>query len=547
MTHPLPSTHPDLPARERAQLVADGVVVRRGGRLVLDSVDLALTSRTRLAVVGENGRGKSTLLHVLAGTLTPDHGSVRRTGTLGLAEQELEVTGDLRVGDLLDDALRGPRAALAALDRATAALVDGRPGAEAAYAEALERCEAYDAWDADRRLDVALAALGACRDRSRSLATLSVGHRYRVRLACLLGTELDLVLLDEPTNHLDADGLAYLTSRLREHPGGIVVVSHDRALLADVADQVLDLDPSRDGRPRLYGGGYTGWRAGRVAERARWQADHEEQLAERRRLAESLQQAQSRLSTGWRPDKGTGKHQRQSRAPGIVQAVHRQRAALEAHEITVPEPPLELRMPPLGGRRAGTLLRVDEVGVDGRLAGPVSLAIEPGDRLLVTGANGSGKSTLLDVLAGVRQPTSGTVHRAAGVRVAHLAQESSRLTDRGHAAAAYERHVDRLVAHGHLHAGEVVGLGSLGLLDREARRTPVGRLSKGQHRRLELALRLAERPDVLVLDEPTNHLSLALVDELVAALRETGAAVVLASHDRQLLRDLADWPRLQVH
>ncbi len=113
-------------------------------------------------------------------------------------------------------------------------------------------------------------------------------------------------------------------------------------------------------------------------------------------------------------------------------------------------------------------------------------------------------------------------------------------------AEAYTRHVDRLVAEGRLDPAEAVGLGGLGLLDAEARRTPVDRLSQGQQRRLELALCLAGRPDVLVLDEPTNHLSLTLVDELVAALEQADAAVVLATHDRQLLRDLAGWPRLEV-
>jgi macrolide transport system ATP-binding/permease protein len=322
-----------------------------------------------------------------------------------------------------------------------------------------------------------------------------------------------------------------------------VLVSHDRALLRDTADELLDLDPSRDGRPRLHGGGYDGWRAGREREWQRWEQDHAAQLEERQRLAQALDRARSRLSDGWRPAKGTDKHQRQSRAPGIVQAVNRQRERLEAHEITVPPPPLRFRMPDLGRRRGGgTLLRADDVAVPGRLR-PTSVLLEPGDRLLVTGPNGAGKSTLLHVLAGDLDPDSGAVRAAAGTRIGFIAQESSR-SGRGTAAAELDRHAGRLVAAGRLEEDEVVGLGALGLLDREALRTPVHRLSKGQLRRLELALCLARRPDVLVLDEPTNHLSLGLVDELVAGLRDTGAAVVLATHDRQVLRDLADWPQL---
>ncbi|MFV2017754.1 ABC-F family ATP-binding cassette domain-containing protein [Micromonospora sp. LOL_023] len=533
-----------MPARAAAQLTAAGLTVARGGRIVLDHVDLTVAAGTRLAVVGENGRGKTTLLHVLAGRLSPDAGTVHLVGTLGIAEQELDAAPGVTVGHLLDAALAGPHAALADFEKTASALADGVPGADAAYAGALERCEAFDAWDADRRLQIALAELSACQDRDRALDSLSVGQRYRIRLACLLGADLDLLLLDEPTNHLDAAGLDFLTRRLRGHRGGIVVVSHDRALLADVTTDTLDLDPSRDGRPRRYGGGYAGWRDGRAGERARWEQEYAEQQDEQRRLQEALQQAQARLSTGWRPDKGTNKHQRQTRAPGVVQAVNRQRAALAAHEITVPEPPLELRVPPLGRRTGAHLVHAHDVTVTDRLTTPASVTLDQGDRLLVTGPNGAGKSTLLAVLAGTLAPTSGAVRRPSGMRVGLVAQESPRLPNAESAARAYDDHVARLVAHGQLASAEAVSLAGLGLLDRQSRGTPVGRLSKGQLRRLELAMRLAERPDLLILDEPTNHLSITLVDELVTALDVTGAAVVIASHDRQLLRDLRHWPRL---
>ena len=171
---------------------------------------------------------------------------MHRAGTIGLARQELAARDGETVGTLTSEALAASLAALAALDEATLALADGDPGAEDRYAAALDAATRLDAWDAERRVDVALEALGACTDRDRPLATLSVGQRYRVRLACLLGARHDVLLLDEPTNHLDADGLDFLTRRLREHDGGLAVVSHDRALLRDVADRFLDLDPTRD-------------------------------------------------------------------------------------------------------------------------------------------------------------------------------------------------------------------------------------------------------------------------------------------------------------
>ncbi|MGY1744673.1 ABC-F family ATP-binding cassette domain-containing protein [Blastococcus sp. SYSU D00695] len=534
-----------LPARARAQLTVDQVGVRRGGRTVLDGVSLAVTPGSRWGVVGENGRGKSTLLHVLAGTLVPDAGQVQRVGTLGVAEQEMVGDDGATVSDAVELELGPARAALRALDAGVAALAEGRPHAAEDYAAALDAVEALDAWDAERRVDVALAALGAVTDRSRRLATLSVGQRYRVRLACLLGAGHDFLLLDEPTNHLDAAGLAFLTDALRGSPGGVVVVSHDRALLTDVATAIVDLDPSRDGRPRVYGDGYQGYRAGRRVELARWAAEHEQQVAEAARLHQDLSAAQNRLVTGWRPDKGTGKHQRATRAPGLVRAVHRRQEELRRHEIDAPEPPLRFRAPELPGRPGATLVAAREVAVPGRLDRPVSVAVDSGTRLVVRGPNGAGKSTLLAVLAGQLPPTGGRVHRAPGVRV-HLLRQQSPRAERRPVAEVFDAAVRGLTAEGDGAAEGAVALTALGLFRSADLRRAVRELSTGQQRRLDLAIALAARPHALLLDEPTNHLSIALVDELTAALQVTAAAVVVATHDRQMQQDLAGWPRLDL-
>ncbi|MGW7080368.1 ABC-F family ATP-binding cassette domain-containing protein [Streptomyces sp. NPDC054866] len=529
-----------------AHVRAQGLTVTRGSRRVLNDVSVTLSARSRIAVVGENGRGKTTLLHVLAGLITPDEGTVHRAGTIGLARQELSVGDGETVGTLTSQALAASLAALAALDEATLAMAEGDVAADDRYAAALDAATRLDAWDAERRVDVALEALGACTDRDRPLSTLSVGQRYRVRLACLLGARHDILLLDEPTNHLDADGLDFLTRRLREHDGGLAVVSHDRALLRDVANRFLDLDPSRDGKPRLYAGGYDAWQGARRRERERWEQDHEEQQAEHRRLQGAVSAARDRLSTGWRPDKGTGKHQRQSRAPGVVQAFKRQQDALEAHRIDVPQPPPVLRWPDLGVRPGAPQLRAHGVAVEGRLAGPVDLTLDGGDRLLVTGPNGAGKSTLLAVLSGALEPTRGHVRTAKGARVVQVTQETAQQDPGLTAREVHARHVGRLVAAGVIRDADVVPLRGLGLLDSDALRTPVGRMSQGQQRRLDVALALAGRPGLILLDEPTNHLSSTLVDELTDALRDTSAALVVATHDRQLRRDLAHWSRLEV-
>ncbi|WLW51762.1 ABC-F family ATP-binding cassette domain-containing protein [Streptomyces sp. YU58] len=534
-----------LPARDRAQLTCDDVRVERGGRTVLRHVEMKVSARSRWGVVGENGRGKSTLLHVLAGVLTPDEGSVQRVGTLALAEQEMPAEDDRTVGDVIDEHLADARAALHWLDTAAAALAEGLPSAEREYADALEAAQALDAWDADRRVDVALAGVGAVGDRTRRLATLSVGQRYRIRLACLLGAEYDFLLLDEPTNHLDLEGLGYLTARLRAHPGGVVVVSHDRALLSDVATTILDLDPTRDGRPQAYGGGYAGYREGREAELLRWEAEYEQQQTEHARLQQSLSEAQNRLSTGWRPPKGTGKHQRATRAPALVRSVHRRQEELEQHRITAPVPPRRFTPPELPARPGVVLLHAEEVTVDGRLHRPTSLSLASGDRLAVTGPNGAGKSTLLSVLAGRLAPTTGRARHARKVRLHLLGQESPHTTRR-RAHDVYQAHTARLVTAGVLRDSEVTPLSALGLLGSRDANKPVAELSMGQQRRLDLALALATRPHLLLLDEPTNHLSIALVDELTEALRATDAAVVVATHDRQMQRDIRAWPRLDL-
>ncbi|AGF72391.1 ABC-F family ATP-binding cassette domain-containing protein [Corynebacterium halotolerans] len=522
-----------------AHLSARELTVARGGRTLIDRLSFTANPGSRIAVVGENGRGKTTLLHTLAGRLEPTGGRLSIQGTLAIAEQQMTATGRT-VGDAVTHTIRPALNALAALEAATTALTDGQPGAEETFAGALDAAEKLDAWDAERRVRTALAALDAEQDFDVDLGALSVGQRYRVRLACLLGAGDDILLLDEPTNHLDRSGLDFLTRSVRERRGAVILVSHDRALLADVADTVIDLDPTPDGLPRVHGDGYAGYRRGREALRVRWEQDFAEEQARREELRRQLDDAQARLRTGWRPSKGTGRHTRQSHAPGLVQAVRRRRSELEGAAVTVPEPPLQLALPALPVRRGATLLTAEGVTVDGRLDTPVSLTVKGGSRHVVTGRNGAGKTTLLRVLAGDLSPDGGRVQRSAGVRVGSLEQESV-LPAEMTAREAYRCHVDALVARGEISDNQFADLDSLGLLRREEADRRVRELSMGQRRRLDLALLFGSLPQVLLLDEPSNHLSIRLVDELTQALEATRAAVVLVTHDRQLLRDTAGW------
>lgn len=544
-TSPVSSSSPAASAGAASHIRLRDVGVALGARRILRGVDVTVSAGSRLAIVGENGRGKTTLLNVLAGRLEPDEGTIDRSGTVTVVEQELDAADGRTVGAVITEAVGEARLALGRLDAAAEDLAAGADGAAEAYADALEAATRLDAWDAERRIDMALEGLGASTDRERVLTTLSVGQRYRVRLALALGSASDLLLLDEPTNHLDAAALAYLTRALKERPGGFAVVSHDRALLRDVAAEFLDLDPSRDGRPRLYPGGYAGWMEGRRRERETWEQEHARQVEELEDLTRSAEAARGRLRTGWRPEKGTGKHTRAARTAGVVQAFNRRVEELESHRITVPDPPLTFRAPDPGVRRGAFLLEIAGVAVPGRLEDPASARLEGGDRLLVVGPNGAGKSTVLAVMAGLIEPAAGVRTLGEDATVRLLSQETPEWDVSEMPGRVGEKALAGV-------PGRAAGRGSspsihgMGLLDREALRTPVGRMSQGQQRRLQLAICLAARPDLLLLDEPTNHLSAPLVDELTEHLRATSAAVVIATHDRQMLHDLRDWPRLEL-
>ena len=543
-------------------LVADAITYAYPGRAVLERVDLVASDGARIGVVGENGAGKTTLLRVLAGELDPQGGSVRAVGRIAVVAQELDVRPDATVGTLTGEALTGVRAVAAQLDAAIAEF-DHDSGDLGALGLVMARAEQLAAWDVDRRVDEALTRFGAPRDPQRRLDELSVGERYRVRLACRIAERADILLLDEPTNHLDVVGIEYLTAQLRAWPGVVVIVTHDRQLLDDVMTAILDLDPSMDGGPVLYGATrYATYRFMKDQTLRRWRARH---AAERKRaetLAAHLDASYEGLSDAWRPLKGSRPNRRATHARGHVKAADRLIQRLEAAAVEVPVPPLELAFPDLPSLPqryvSGPLLELRAPLVDGvgdrvrlDLAG-TRVELPPCGRLLVTGPNGSGKSTLLAALAGAVPMSRGTRSLAAGVRLGILGQEgapgSAEPVDPASTSGfdAYARCALDLLAAGAIDPDQLVPVAFLGLLTEEDLERPLAELSVGQRRRFDLACAVLAAPHVLLLDEPTNHLSIGLVDELTAALRATSAAVVVATHDRRMRADLADWPQLEL-
>ena len=280
-------------------------------------------------------------------------------GTLASVEQELDAPHGATVGTFVAEALAGVRRAPPPSWRRPSPAFDHEPGDLARLTAAVSRYEHLAAWDADRRVDEALTRFGAPRDPDRRLDQLSVGERYRVRLACRIGERADLLLLDEPTNHLDAAGIDYLTARLREWPGAVVIVTHDRRLLDDVMTAILDLDPAMDGRPALYGATrYSDYRFLKSQMVRRWQARYR---AERKRaieLAERLDSTYENLSDEWRPPKGSQKHRRATRARGHVKAADRLIQKLEAEAVEVPDAAARADVPRPAVAAAGAAARV---------------------------------------------------------------------------------------------------------------------------------------------------------------------------------------------
>ncbi len=508
-----------------------------GEQPVLDGVDVTVSPGQRLGLLGENGAGKSTLLRLLAGVEAADAGRVERPDDIAYLPQEPHFAPGTSIGSVLAEALAPLHEAVRDLESLGARLAD-EPDLADAYAERLEWAQAHDAWDADRRADVAADRLGLhLLDRDADIGWLSGGQRSRLALAALVTRRPSAALLDEPTNHLDDDALILLEEFLVDLPGIVVAASHDRVFLDRVCTHVFDLDPGDVGVDgldgRLFAGGYTGYLGAKQRARLLWEQTYESQQEHIGNLRRAAAGTARQVAPNRPPRDGDRfiHHHKGARVERTVarrvRDVERRLEVAERQQVRKPPRRLSFDQPLTGPAHGQTSVWVRDLVVRGRVNVP-RLDVPAGGKLLVTGANGSGKSSLLGVLAGGLRPDGGTVEVLAR-RTGLLVQDVAFVHPDRTARETYAQALGPDRAEGR-------PLHDLGLLHPRESGKPVADLSVGQRRRLALAILIARSPDLLLLDEPTNHVSPALAGELEDALGASTGTVVVASHDRWLRR-----------
>jgi len=507
-------------------ITASGLQLRAGSRILLDDTNVRIQQGDRIGLVGRNGAGKTTSLKVLAGEGEPYAGEVRRSGELGYLPQDpregdLSVTAKDRVLSArgLDSLLRNMEKAQNAMSE----LVDEKERDKAVnrYSRLEERFASLGGYAAESEAARICSNLGlADRVLAQTLQTLSGGQRRRVELARILfaaaeagagGKSETILLLDEPTNHLDADSINWLRGFLKQHDGGLVVISHDVELLADVVNKVWFLDATR-GELDLYNMGWQRYLDARATDEKRRRRER----ANAEKKASALQQQAAKL--GAKATKAVAAKNMARRAEQMLSALDETRQADKVARIKFPEPAPCGRTPLTAeglSKSYGSL----------EIFTGVDLAIDRGSKVVVLGLNGAGKTTLLRLLGGMETPDTGETIPGHGLRLGYYAQEHETLD---HDASVWEniRHLAPDTG-----AQELRNLLGSFLFTGEQLDQPAGTLSGGEKTRLALAGLVSSAANVLLLDEPTNNLDPASRAQVLDALRSFSGAVVLVTHD----------------
>src|SRR5687768_3346099 len=498
-------------------LTFSGLSLRRGARLLITDASFTIYRGEKVGIVGANGCGKSSLLALILGELQADAGNFDMPTQLVVAHvaQEMDATQRAAVEFVMDgDAeLRETEAAMVAAEAKDAGAVLGE--LHACYA-------ALGGYDARSRAGRLMHGLGfSAADETRPVTAFSGGWRMRLNLAQALMCRSDLLLLDEPTNHLDLDAVIWLEDWLRSYPGTLLMIAHDREFLDRSVDRIVHIE---QGAARLYSGNYSAFEEQRAAQLSQQQSLYERQQREIRHMMSFVERFRAKASKA---------RQAQSR----LKALERMERIAPAHV----DSPFEFAfLAPQKLPRPLLALEQQSVGYDERVVlQSLSMTIAPGARIALLGRNGAGKSTLMKLLAGELEARTGKRTEARDLRIGYFAQHQLEQLEIA----------DSPLQHLRRHGGEAAArsteqelrsfLGGFGFSgDRVFE--PVGPFSGGEKARLVLALVSFRRPNLLLLDEPTNHLDLEMRQALAVALQDYEAAVVLVSHDRHLLRAVAD-------
>ncbi|HET8800984.1 MAG TPA: ATP-binding cassette domain-containing protein [Marinobacter sp.] len=487
--------------------------LQRGGVWLLEAVSLTVQPGQRVAIVGANGAGKSSLFQLLLGQLSPEQGSVSLPGGCRIAHMAQEVAASGRSArDFVLDGDLDLRRLEQELVRAEAC------GDDHAMARIHGELDVHEAWSAARRAESLLRGLGfSDADADRPVSAFSGGWRIRLNLAQALMRPSDLLLLDEPTNHLDLDACLWLENWLRRYPGTLLFISHDRDFMDRVATNVVHFDQRK---LDAYTGNYSAFEGQRSERLAQQRAGYERQQA---RIAE-IQRFIDRFKA-----QATKARQAQSR----VKALERMERIAPAHV----DSPFSFAFPvaakvsnPLLSIRNGQAGHGDAVILDG-----INLTLLPGSRIGLLGPNGAGKSTLMNALRGEGTLLSGERTAGEHLAIGSFAQHQLESLDLD---ASPFLHLQRLSPR----ASEQSIRNFLGGFDfhGDEALSPIRAFSGGEKARVALAVIAWQKPNLLLLDEPTNHLDLEMRQALTMALQDFEGAIVVVSHDRHLLRNTVD-------
>ncbi|MCO5170410.1 MAG: ATP-binding cassette domain-containing protein [Planctomycetes bacterium] len=505
-------------------LSVENLTVRFAERPVLDGITFRVSEGQRVAVAGRNGQGKSTLFRVLMGEQAPEKGKVEldRGRKAGYLPQDIAPPDtDRTVIEEVLDAVAEVKKLEAEVERLTCALAEDPENEKvlAEYGRAQARFEALGGYEVDARARTILDGLGFSQARMDGpMRQLSGGWLMRVQLARLLLERPDLLILDEPTNHLDIEAREWLLEYLKGFEGAVLLTSHDRYFLDALVDRILELEL---GRLEVYHGNYTYFEGEKVVRRERLKSSYERQQKELKAHEEFIAKNRANAATA---------RMAQSR----VKVVEK----MELIELP-PEPPANVRLRfPEPGKSGQVVFRLEHVAKrygDLTVFSDVTLDLQAGTRLAVTGVNGAGKTTLLRLLAGREEPSEGALTLGHGVKLQYFSQytddvdpdDGRTLLELVQASAPPQPPVPLRTL-----------LGCFLFSGNDVFKT-VRVLSGGERARLKIARMILQPGNVLVMDEPTNHLDIHSQEVLLRALQGFGGTVIFVSHDRQFVRELA--------